>query len=634
MKFKYIFSSVLGSALLLSSCMDKFGDINTNPSVVTDADIRFQFTQLENDFIPSDYWAWYYDYSNMLKWGQITVSGGGNEEKLNEKDESSGGANTIKKMISSYRDIQYKIANMPKERGAGFKHIEAMSNVLTVYMVLLNTDMYGSRPYSELGLARYGGTLTPKYDTQEQLLNDFLTQLETDVKILSSKTYSLEGRDIAQINAGKQDLFFAGNAESWAKLANSMRLKVAARLINHDKAKALEVVNAAAKEPIGFITDKKDNAINYKGIKYYGPNDNPGPGTPSYQIIEFMKENRDPRLRFFFTKNSYNSKVVQAYFDAKQSDPNQPDLPKYIADKVEFEVKDGKKVFKGWKEPGEPWVRYHGLPVTIDAKNDVDWKEYFDAGNYWSKISIKNDKGEKFEKTYGLMSGMQMQHFKNNNKLTYPDSPLVTVTPDTDPRILYTFIMNSAEVNLYLAEFKLLGANLPQTAAEYFTKGIRESVESWNEMSAKNKIRYYETVYDENEAPIKLQDGEVDKLLEKEAYNLTGNVTEDLEKVYLQQRFNFIFMPQEVYVTMRRSGYPKFDSKIYPFEHFNKDKSEYLLPRRFSFRAPADTDMMKPIYEAMLQEQGFSIGYLPTILNSERVWYDKNAPQFGAGSTN
>lgn len=633
MKFKYILSAVLGSGLLLSSCMDKFGDINTNPSVVTEADIRFQFTELEKDFIPSDYWAWFYDYSIMLKWGQITVPGGGNDDKLNERDGAAGGANTIKKMIASYRDIQHNSSKM-RDEGAEYKHIQAMANTLVIYTVLQNTDMYGSRPYSELGLARYNSDskyLTPKYDTQEELFNQFLDELKEAVAILSSKTYNYQGKEVSQVNLGKQDLYFNGDSEKWGRFANSLRLKIAARLINTDKARAFKVVEEAANERVGLIDDVKYNAINYKGIKYYGPNDNPSPGVANYKLIEFMKENRDPRLRFFFTKNSFNSKVVQAYLDAHAEDPKQPELPEYIAEKVITKDVDGRKVFDGWKEPGEPWVRYHGLPVQINAKDKAEWSQYFDLGNFYNKIALKNAKGESVERSYNLMSGLQMQHYKNNNKFSYPDSPLVAITEDIDPKVLYSFIMNSAEVNLYLAEFKLLGAKLPKDAKEYFKAGIEQSILGWDKMSELNKIRYYDAKYDDNEELVKLKEGEIDELLGKEAYQLTGDVNSDLEKVYLQQRFNFIFMPQEMYVTMRRSGYPKFDSKIFPFEYFNEDKSDYILPRRFPFRAPADTDMMKDIYNNMLEEQGFSIGFEPSILNTQRVWYDKMAPQFGTG---
>lgn len=621
MKLKNIASLLLvSSTLLLGGCMDKFSDLNSSPTIVKDADFRYQLTKIEENFVPSDYWAWYHDFSAMLKWGQITVTGGGNiSTSLNRFQEASGGTNNIQNIIGLSRDIDYNI-NLLGDEGLKHKHIQAMAKSLVIFTILENTDFYGSRPYSELGLARFNPDpkyLTPAYDTQEKLFEDMLSQLDEIVDVLSSATY----QGVTQTAMGKQDLFFGGQVAQWAKFANSLKLKIAARLYNVDPAKAIAIVNKAAKAPLGFMSDwEKDDLVNYKGSKFYGPNETPFPGVAEKQLIDFLKENRDPRLRFLFTKNEYNSKVVQAYFDAKA------ELPSYIKESVETEEVDGKIVFKGWKAPGEPWVRYHGVPSENGAGRDKQWEQYFDPSNTWTKI-ILNEK----ERSYDPMSSLQMQHYINKTKLTYPDAPDVAITEVTDPRVLYTLVMNVGEVNLYLAEFKLLGAELPQSAQAYFTEGITASVQRWNKMSELNKIKYYDTTYDANEAVVKLQDGEIAALLQKEAYKLSGDKKLDLEKVYLQQRFNFIFMPQEMFVTMRRSGIPSKDSTIYPLLPFEKGNKAYAIPRRASFKDPSPTSAMRFIYWDMLEAQGFSIGYDAGALNTERVWYDKNAPQFGEG---
>ena len=52
---------------------------------------------------------------------------------------------------------------------------------------------------------------------------------------------------------------------------------------------------------------------------------------------------------------------------------------------------------------------------------------------------------------------------------TLPDD---TYTFTTTDRPWYGMYMTTAEVNLYLAEFKLLGANLPGSAQDYFNKAL------------------------------------------------------------------------------------------------------------------------------------------------------------------
>ena len=75
---KYIYAGLVASALCMTTgCSDtELAKINTDPSVVTTPDIRYLFTTGLQEFKPSEYWAWFYDYSAMCKYGQVT--GGSN----------------------------------------------------------------------------------------------------------------------------------------------------------------------------------------------------------------------------------------------------------------------------------------------------------------------------------------------------------------------------------------------------------------------------------------------------------------------------------------------------------------------------------------------------------------------------
>ena len=64
------------------------------------------------------------------------------------------------------------------------------------------------------------------------------------------------------------------------------------------------------------------------------------------------------------------------------------------------------------------------------------------------------------------------------------------------------------------------------------------------------------------------------------------------------------------------------------------------IPRRFEFTAPSVTDIMYQIRMDNLKAQGFTTGTSQsgmgfasgTVLNTERLWQDKNAPQWGTPS--
>ena len=121
---------------------------------------------------------------------------------------------------------------------------------------------------------------------------------------------------------------------------------------------------------------------------------------------------------------------------------------------------------------------------------------------------------------------------------------------------------------------------------------------------------------------------------------LSGSNAEKLEKVYLQLLMHFSEQCDDQYVTARRSGYPKVGSSLLPFVKFpNVELS--AIPRRFVISEPVVTDIMYEIKKAAYEAQGFKTlgtnsqgsqhnkGNAP--LNVERVWQDKNAPQWGSG---
>lgn len=608
---KYLLGGCLAGALFLGSCTaDDLAEYNTDPSVITKPDMRFLFTQGLAKFLPSDYWDWWYDFSAMSQYGQVT--GGSNKNTMNMPDLSSGNG-SVGSTLTILREMDYQLSIMPEEEAAKYAQIRAMMQSLVVYMGIQDTDFYGSAPYSEAYRARYGGTLTPKYDTQKELFTQFYNELKEATDVL------VNGKDgVPQTSLGNQDFVYKGNAAKWAKFANSLKLKLALRLMHVDKTWATQIAQEAASHAAGFMTDRADNFVYNQGSEWYYSKEDPQPGYGNINLIQFLVDNKDPRVRFFFEKNDFNSEVVQAYFDAGQ------ELPSYVADKVNYTEVAGKKIFESWKAPGEPWVRYVGLPIQINANAEEKWAQYYDPQQTWLKVTLNGA-----EKSYDAASYLNMEMYEGNRDYTYPTKPGGTTIQDKEDKPFYGLYMSAGEINLYLAELCQLGI-ISGSASDYFTAGIRASVEEWNEIAALNQIPYTVEKYDENEALIGLQEGEVEALLQQPAYQLTG-AADDLEKIYLQMHFAFILEPWEMYVTMRRSGVPMKGSAYLPYESFPLDGDAYAIPRRATMTSPAKSDQMYDKIMTAYQEQGFSIGNEASKLESERVWYDQGAPAWGAG---
>ena len=614
MNYKSIITAaMLGAALIAApGCKDEFAETNTNPSAITKADVRYLFTKALAEFEPSKYQQWFYnnlDY--MLPWAQAVLSSeSGNQSSMNLMGAYEGSQSQVINVKLYTEEILYTLSQMDEAESAKYENIRVMCNPLLVYLGIFGTDMYGSLPYTEAAKGLHEEILTPAYETQESLFSTWLTQLDETIEVLSANKES-------QIALGAQDFVYQGNTNRWAKFANSLKLKIAVRLLHVNKARALEIAQQVVSSPVGVMNSLDDDFFYCKGAQEYhfgdGVLDGQGRGIGSEQLISFLVDHKDPRVRFIFQKNDFNSRVVQAFLD------NNVALPPYI--KEAANIDNGK--FEGWKAPGEPWVRYFGAPINTDARNNgATNTAYFD----YTQFKIGN-------KQYYPLARMNREMLQGQQDYTFPDAPNVAATIDNQDNAWYGLHYSSGEVNLYLAELKLLGANLPQSAAEYFKQGVKLSVEEYDRLASLNKIPYYSSKYDDTESTLQLQNGEVDNLLANADYQLSGSAKEQLEKVYIQQYIHFLLFPQDQFVQVRRSGVPMRNSKLLPWLDFTTaGDPNFAIPRRWTISGPLESDKMYQIKKDAYAEQGFTTGTQdPNKLNTERVWYDKGAPNFGEG---
>ena len=608
-------ATLIGATLFTTSCIDDFADINTNPSTVSKGELSYLFAQGVHDFEPADYTFWFYNGKYYAQFIQAFVPTGGNTELYNRMDQTGGQGSQNYSVLKIAREMDKVMNDLGPEEAAKYQYVRTLLDPLIVYLGMFDTDGYGDMPFSEACMAPYTSPmlLTPKYDTVQEMYTNWLEMLNNTINILTTTP------TVAQTFPGSQDMVYAGDIAKWAKLANSLKLKIAVRLLSQDKAKAIAIAEEVAKSPAGVLSGTDDDFIFNKGITdyHFNPGNTVSFGAPKKEVADFLIKNEDPRVRFFYTKNHFNSKVVQAFYDAGK------DVPAYIEANVNSEMENGKKVFKNWKGAGEPWVRYYGLPLAFNAGQQAG--TYGDWFNY--DINCKYDETH----TYRPYSMYNQEMIYGRVDFTYPTCPNDPVIQDVEDQPWYGMYMTTAEVNLYLAEFKLLGAALPQEANHYFSKAVRASVEEYDYLASKNKIPYYGTTYgyDSNEKTIDLKDGEIDTMMSKDACKLTGDKATDLEKVYIQQILHFFMSPIDQYTTARRSGVPKIGSNIFNRVDYSQVPVS-SIPRRMALSAPSPTDLMYDVLIQSYKDQGYTVGS-GTILNSERVWQDQGAPQWGAG---
>ena len=628
MKFN---KSILAAAALsvgLFSCADEFQELNQDKAAVTTPNISYLFAQSVNKFEPSGYLLWYYNAPMTYSWSQMGVPTGGMTTGILTTTNVGDQGSKFIDVLTYVREIEHQISLLPEEDQALNAAYQHAAQVLTIYLGIFDSDMFGNLTYNEACRAKFGGTLTPAYDSMESLYAQWLQELNAAIAVFTGNQAKM---------VATQDVVCGGKLDKWAKFANSLKLRLAVRYMASDMAKAKSIVSEVKSASCGYIDSLDDAIIFNKGTNF----SNGGTGNDwSYHwsngfldgtaatenVINLMVDNLDPRVRFCYSKNSWNSKIVQAYYDRGK------EIPAFIEEDVEYTVDaSGKKTFVAWKGAGEPWVRYKGFPMEYNSMTMSKYDWYYRAGNF--KIAKADGSGEKSYQTFSQFQ--QMMVIGRSYNPSVPTTPEDVVSIASKDRPWYGLYLGGAEVNLYLAEFAMIEGN--EAAAEtYYNKALALSVQEYDKLAGLNQIEYYGTTYgyDPNEKVIDLVDGEIDAMMASEAYKFTGTRDEKMEKIYVQQLLNFTLYPNEQFITARRSGYPKIGSSLLPRLEY-ADIPVTTVPRRFDTGLPVETDLMYQNYLDNYAAQGFTptsngAGHSAT-LHNERVWADKNAPEWGAG---
>lgn len=565
-KISFIAALLIGMVVITVSCKKNFGDINTNPSVVTKPDVGFLLTYAEDQIVKYQYTEWIWEsMEQLLRFTQhVTTDPYELTSNVNLR------YNTYYlQILPNLKEIRNQIAARPDSNN--YSKMSAVTYVLQVLHGLKVTDMNGSIPYTDATKGRSDAVFNPVYNTQQQLFDIWLGELNGAIAALSDNS------NPSEVSYGAADVYYKSDWNKWVMLANSLKLRIAARLELQDVEKTKQIFQQVLQDPIGPITTE-GNQLTYTNEDYFPFG---GGGEITYRsqrfgttsIINFMKKVNDPRLPIYFEQNGLTGSFKDTLSKYNAS------LPSFI-------------------NLNDPKISFQGGPAdfTTNPAMAAYLKNPFPVGNSSSGNSVSN---------YFLISPVNRKFF----------SPRYNGLTDG----LYKEVsLSAAESDLTIAEFIQKGyaggVDTKGTAADWYNKGVAASIHTMNEIA---KVANSSTAFSDDGS------AEIADYLADPNVKLDG--TNDLERIYIQEHLNFYRNPNEAFVFARRTGYPKKTSNYYAREPMNE-----VIPRRFWTTDPGETNRAN--WEAAMSEQGFTPNAqdLPT-LSTQRIWYDKPAPDFGEG---
>lgn len=125
-----------------------------------------------------------------------------------------------------------------------YAHFNAINSILRVFAMSRICDEYGPMIYTRYGETKTGGI----YDSAQDAYKAFFAELTDASKVLDEY---LKKDSYASIT--KFDMAYGGKLDKWLRLCNTLRLRMAMRIVKYDKEWARREAEAAIAAPQGVL---------------------------------------------------------------------------------------------------------------------------------------------------------------------------------------------------------------------------------------------------------------------------------------------------------------------------------------------------------------------------------------------
>ncbi len=311
---KIIISTIAASGILLSGCTGNYLNINTNPyevnkdQMLTDGyAIGAALSALCGTVISTDVnTAQLTDCLLGGPMGGYYSTTGGFENTIDNFNPTDDWTRVL---LASDRVIPTMSSNLRELESLTDDPVTlSIAKIVKVAIMHRVTDTFGPIPYTQIG---EGGKISVPYDSQEQVYDAMFAELDEAIAALTENSLSSISPKI--------DPVYDGTATKWCVFANSLKLRLAMRIVYADPAKAQLHAESAVKHQFGVMASNSDGAFLqpmafgekgnplYTAVKYNQPQGcvTGGDSHAAADIICYMNGYNDPRRPMYFVPSEF-----------------------------------------------------------------------------------------------------------------------------------------------------------------------------------------------------------------------------------------------------------------------------------------------------------------------------------------
>jgi hypothetical protein len=183
----------------------------------------------------------------------------------------------------------------------GLPEVAALATIVKVEAMHRVADAYGPIPYVNYG----SGSLQNNYNSLQDVYTKFFQELDNAIDVLTLYAQGNPGTTVLK----SYDYIYNGNVVSWIKFANTLRLRLAIRIVNANASLARMEAEKSIANSFGVITNTNERAAlqHSSNLVYYHPlqeiaySFNAGEARMSASMDAYMNGYTDPRRAAYFT---------------------------------------------------------------------------------------------------------------------------------------------------------------------------------------------------------------------------------------------------------------------------------------------------------------------------------------------